>query len=477
MLLCCIKAWGRWSIYSLLFSLSILTAVSARNEDDLLSFFDRLPPSKPRPIDEGFTMIIATYQRDEILHSLLVYLTRNPPHSLRHLVIVWQNVGVPLPEFLQPSGIKSLVAPILRDRINVVVRASKVNSMNERFRPLLDWDQEIPTEDVMIFDDDLVLPWTTIEWGYQRFLENQERIVGFTGRDYIAPHDKLLTGVDEEAENDPSEGSPIDYNAQPTRTYSMVLSNAAFMKKKWLEHYWQGTQEYRMLRNYVDEGEWGIRHILLRTGGVTFIRFRTPPSPVFNCDDILINFVVSNLTRRAPLLLKSQVPLRSIPSKGLWNRAFDDDDEEEPASTHGASERPKIDHFTQRALCLSHYFSVFSKYDTPASDFSRSTIPSYYPLLRCDYSISKKIEDEARTIKPMEQWDEPAWALDKRDWKQTAFEREENRRLAEALESMSEQEVQDWLHSLEDGEAGDTDGAAARGDADESVAAEVHDEL
>ncbi|KDE05178.1 hypothetical protein MVLG_04420 [Microbotryum lychnidis-dioicae p1A1 Lamole] len=451
MLLCCIKAWGRWPMYSLLFFLSILIAVSARNEDDLPSFFDRLPPSKPRPIDKGFTMIIATYQRDEILHSLLAYLTRNPPHSLRHLVIVWQNVGIPLPEFLQPSGIKSLVAPILRDRINVVVRASKVNSMNERFRPLLDWDQEIPTEDVMIFDDDLVLPWTTIEWGYQRFRENQERIVGFAGRDYIAPHDKLLTGVDGKAENDPSEGSPVDYNAQPTRVYSMVLSNAAFMKKKWLEHYWQGTQEYRMLRNYVDE--------------------------VFNCDDILINFVVSNLTRRAPLLLKSQVPLRSIPSKGLWNRGFDDDDEEEPASSHGASEPPKIDHFTQRGLCLSHYFNVFSKYDTSVSGLSRSSIPSYYPLLRCDYSISKKIEDEARAIKPMEQWDEPAWALDKRDWEQTAFEREENRRLAEALESMSEQEVQDWLQSLEDREGGDTDGAATKGDADESVAAEVHDEL
>ncbi|SCV67806.1 BQ2448_5417 [Microbotryum intermedium] len=457
----CVNAWTQWSVLSLLFSLSILASTAALVEDgdDFPSWFDRLPPSKPRPIDEGFTMIIATYQRHQILLSLMSYLTRNPPSSLRHLVIVWQNVGVPLPEFLQPSALESLVAPILRHRLNVVVRTSKVNSMNERFRPLLDWDQDIPTEDVMIFDDDLVLPWTTIEWGYQRFLENQERIVGFTGRDYIAPHDRISTAVDAEAENDLSEGNsgdldlPIDYNAQPTKAYSMVLSNAAFMKKKWMQHYWQGTQEMQELRDYVDE--------------------------VFNCDDILINFVVSNLTRRAPLLLKSQIPLRSIASKGLWNRGFDDDDGEEAAPSEGAptSQPPKVDHFTQRALCLSHCFSVFSKYDTSTSARSASATPSYYPLLRCDYSISKKVEDEARTMQPMEHWDEPVWALDKRDWEQNAVEREESRRFAEAFESMSEQEVHDWLQSLENGDGGGTDGAGMTGCAGESVAAEVHDEL
>jgi hypothetical protein len=119
--------------------------------------------------------------------------------------------------------------------------------MNERFRPVLDWGQEIETNTVMIMDDDVVLRKEALEWGYQQFLEANKygpgRIVGFSPREF----EKVGGGG--------GKANEWKYLTKPRESYSMILSNAAFLKKEWLTKYWEDSQEMRQLRNYVDSGK------------------------------------------------------------------------------------------------------------------------------------------------------------------------------------------------------------------------------
>lgn len=180
--------------------------------------------------------MLATYKRDRNLPPLLKHLTTSPPPSLRQIVIVWQNVGVDLPEFLSPEALAAYAST----GVTVTVRKSRKNSMNERFRPLADWDEPVKTRAVMIMDDDVVLQRAALEWGYQEFVTANEkgagRLVGFTGRDFQET------------------GGEWAYTVRPTETYSMVLSNAAWLRREWLEKYWEDSAEMVSLRNYVDKG-------------------------------------------------------------------------------------------------------------------------------------------------------------------------------------------------------------------------------
>ncbi|GAA5973066.1 hypothetical protein JCM3765_000810, partial [Sporobolomyces pararoseus] len=318
---------------------------------------------------EGFTMLIATYQRDLLLPPLIKHLTSTPPPSLRQILIIWQNVDSPLPDFLSPQALDEYST----SGVAVSVRKSWKNSMNERFRPLLDWGQEIQTKSVMIMDDDIVLRKDALEWGYEQFVEANRygpgRIVGFSPREF---------------EKGVGEGD-WKYITKPRTTYSMILSNAAFLKKEWLEKYWESSAEMTSLRNHVDS--------------------------VFNCDDILINYLVSNLTHSPPLLLQPSTPLRTIPTEGgLWNRVKPDTAETDSKSSSVpdtiVTSPPRPEHFATRKECLSDYFSHFSKYAPPSSS---SPPTEHYPLVKTRTSISQDVEDHSRWMFENEMWETVVW--------------------------------------------------------------------
>ncbi|GAA5856012.1 hypothetical protein JCM9279_003375 [Rhodotorula babjevae] len=328
---------------------------------------------------EGFTMMIATYKRDDNLPPLIKHLTTEPPPSLRHIVIVWQNVGVDLPDFLNATALEQYST----SGVVVSVRKSERNSMNERFRPLVDWGTEVYTDAVMILDDDVVLQRNAIEWGYQQFVEvNNDapgRLVGFSARDY-----------------DEVDGE-VKYVVRPRKAYSMVLSNAAWLRKEWLHKYWEDSVEMRSLRDYVDE--------------------------VFNCDDLLINYLVSNLTGQPPLLLQPKTQLRTIGGDGLFNRgsvAVDDDGNDRAAApisstnsnddadlpapdaaVDAAAGLPAAGHFDQRRQCLLRYFAHFAPF-APKGDEA-----PFYPLVRTATSASQDVEDHSRWLFRGEAWETP----------------------------------------------------------------------
>ncbi|GAA5861115.1 hypothetical protein JCM8547_008040 [Rhodosporidiobolus lusitaniae] len=379
---------------------------------------------------EGFTMMIATYKRDENLPPLLAHLTTSPPPSLRHIVLIWQNVDVPLPDFLNSIALDAYST----SGVAVTVRQSKKNSMNERFRPLVNWDEEVYTDVVMIMDDDVILTKDALEWGYQEFVEANKygpgRLVGFTGRDFEAGK---------------KEGQ-WEYTVKPRKAYSMILSNAAWLKKEWLQRYWDHSEEMTNLRDYVDE--------------------------VFNCDDILINYLVSNLTGTPPLLLQPKTPLRTIGGDGLWSRGSipvgDDEDTSKlpplPPPTEGDDAVPSVSHFQRRKECLARLFSDFSKYAPPASSFKSATaarVRRHYPLIKTSTSISQDVEDHSRWLFRNERWEEPdfskmvtspssAQEADEDEEALTEEEQQEREEFEKMLEGMTEEEIDALMKSLQE---------------------------
>lgn len=186
--------------------------------------------------------MIATFERVSILERLLTQLTTSPPDSLVEILVIWQNTESKLPIYLtEPTLLNHFNQNVL-----ITVRRSKLNSMNERFRPITNYKLNFKTRDLFILDDDLVLKNLDIQWAYEQYLlhnpinspPSQGRIVGFTPRNY-----KLNTTT-----------TDYEYQLQTTDSYSMILSNAAFLRIEWLQLYSEATKLAQDLRDYIDQG-------------------------------------------------------------------------------------------------------------------------------------------------------------------------------------------------------------------------------
>ncbi|XP_068792878.1 exostosin-like 3 [Struthio camelus] len=198
---------------------------------------------------EQFTVVMLTYEREEVLMNSLERLNGLP--YLNKVVVVWNSPKLPSEDLLWPD----IGVPIM------VVRTEK-NSLNNRFLP---WD-EIETEAILSIDDDAHLRHDEIMFGFRVWREARDRIVGFPGRYHAwdIPHQAWL------------------YNSNYSCELSMVLTGAAFFHK-----YYAYLYSYVMpqaIRDMVDE--------------------------YINCEDIAMNFLVSHLTRKPPIKVTSRWTFR-----------------------------------------------------------------------------------------------------------------------------------------------------------------------
>lgn len=198
---------------------------------------------------EQFTVVMLTYEREEVLMNSLERLNGLP--YLNKVVVVWNSPKLPSDDLLWPD----IGVPI------VVVRTEK-NSLNNRFLP---WD-EIETEAILSIDDDAHLRHDEIMFGFRVWREARDRVVGFPGRYHAwdIPHQSWL------------------YNSNYSCELSMVLTGAAFFHK-----YYAYLYSYVMpqaIRDMVDE--------------------------YINCEDIAMNFLVSHITRKPPIKVTSRWTFR-----------------------------------------------------------------------------------------------------------------------------------------------------------------------
>ncbi|PWA96354.1 glycosyl hydrolase, five-bladed beta-propellor domain-containing protein [Artemisia annua] len=195
---------------------------------------------KPYPVDtrfSQFTLLAMTY--DARIWNLKMYVNHySRCASVREIVVVWNKGNPP-----DPNDFDSAVP--------VRIRVEKQNSLNNRFRP----DPLIKTKAVLELDDDIMMNCDDIERGFKIWRENPERLVGF--------YPRLVTGP-----------PPLMYrpekHARKHNGYNMILTGAVFIDREVaFERYW--SKEAEAGRETVDE--------------------------VFNCEDVLMNFLYANGSR------------------------------------------------------------------------------------------------------------------------------------------------------------------------------------
>ncbi|XP_077999813.1 exostosin-2-like [Glandiceps talaboti] len=199
-----------------------------------------LPLIPPR--SQGFTAVILTYDRVDSLFKVIMEISQTP--SLSKVLVVWNNqLKTPPPAAEWPKINKPLK-----------VVQTKENKLSNRFYPY----DEIETEAVLAIDDDIImLTPDELEFGFEVWREFPDRLVGYPGRLHLWD----------------DETGKWKYESEWTNDISMVLTGASFYHK-YFSHLYTNTMPGN-IKNWVDE------HM--------------------NCEDIAMNFIVSNYTGKSPI--------------------------------------------------------------------------------------------------------------------------------------------------------------------------------
>lgn len=178
--------------------------------------------------------------------------------------------------------------------------------ISQRFSP----HHLLQTPAILSLDEDALLTTDEVDFAFQVWRSFPDRIVGYPARSHYWDDAKGTWG----------------YTSKWTNDYSIVLTGAAF---------------YHRYYNYLYT-EW-LSPLLLKT-----------VEQSHNCEDILINFLVSHVTRRPPIKVTQRKQYKDQPPGGGARSPWNDPD-----------------HFIQRQTCLNTFAAVFG----------------YMPLLRSNLRL------------------------------------------------------------------------------------------
>ncbi|KAI0496418.1 hypothetical protein KFK09_022734 [Dendrobium nobile] len=238
-----------------------------------------------------FTMLTMTY--DARLWNLKQYVKHySRCASVREIVVVWNKGKPPIVDEFDSA-------------VPVRIRVEQNNSLNNRFKD----DPLIQTRAVLELDDDILMTCNDIEKGFRAWREHPERIVGF--------YPRLL------------DGSPLKYRdetyARKKNGYNVILTGAAFMDTELaFKRYWsEQATEGRALVNRL-----------------------------FNCEDILMNFLYANTSS-----VRTVEYIR--PSWAIDTSKF----------SASAISRNTQQHYNIRSECLSRFSSIYGSLPKMAWNF------------------------------------------------------------------------------------------------------------
>ncbi|XP_057712462.1 exostosin-like 2 isoform X1 [Corythoichthys intestinalis] len=247
---------------------------------------------------EGFTLIIQTYKRDDILLKVLERCLAVP--QLQKIIIVWNNV--------EERPTQKLRESLAHHSTAIVFLEQKINSMQNRLQPF----SEIHTDAVLMLDDDILLSASDISFAFTIWKLYPDQIVGFVPRKHVetSPGVYNYDGI----------GLP-DSKKVGGDKYSMVLISAAFFHCRYLQLY---KDQPKALHSLVDD--------------------------THNCDDIAMNFVVA--------LHLHKVWAGARPA-GVFVKPVDMVNLEKQADSgfKGLWQRPE--HFKQRSYCLNQLTKIY----------------------------------------------------------------------------------------------------------------------
>ncbi|UXI22252.1 hypothetical protein NH340_JMT08195 [Sarcoptes scabiei] len=244
--------------------------------------FNHLSPKFINLISNSFTAVILTYNRLESLTQVIVSVSR--VSSCSKILIIWNNQALEPPPIEFWSKYTKIPLQVIRMRKNL---------LNNRFLPF----DSIETEAIFSIDDDItMLNHDEIEFAYQTWREFPDRIVGFPSRLHYWNNQTQSWIYDSEWKN----------------KISLILTGAAFYHKYYNHLYTMVLP--KEIRNWIDDN--------------------------FNCEDIAMNFLISNVTSKAPIKV---TPRKKFKCTDCAKKI-----------TEGLTE-----HFRIRSYCIDYFAKIY----------------------------------------------------------------------------------------------------------------------
>lgn len=259
------------------------------------------PPSLWQPVSgtehtkgrrESFTVVLNTYERPDLLRRAVAHYSECPGVDM--IRVVWSE-QIPVPTMEDAPDAFGARPEMVRFDVH------NTTSINNRFAPL----DGLRTDAVFNVDDDMVIPCGALKDGFVAWKRNPSTLVGFFPR----AHARL------------GEACEYDYVWLEPKVwwggvYSIVLTKAAFVHARFFDLY---THEMPAeVRAYVDENH--------------------------NCEDIAMQFLVSNATGLAPVYVRAP----------LWFYVSTKFDGVGRAGISG-----KKGHHRQRGQCITDFAAMY----------------------------------------------------------------------------------------------------------------------
>ncbi|XP_031622046.1 exostosin-1 [Contarinia nasturtii] len=242
-----------------------------------------------------FVQIGVTLTPSSALYRLVKTITRS--QYVARIIILWAS-DRPIPSKKRWPNTGAIPMHIISSIGN-----DERPTISHRFYP----HKFIDTDAILSLDEDAILNTDELDFAYRVWRDFPDRIIGYPARAHFWDDSKNAWG----------------YTSKWTNYYSIVLTGAAF---------------YHQYYNYVYTN-W-LPLLLLKT-----------VQQSSNCEDILMNFLISHVTRKAPIKVTQR--------KGYKDRES------------GRSPWNDPDHFIQRQSCLNTFAAVFG----------------YMPLLRSNLRL------------------------------------------------------------------------------------------
>jgi glucuronyl/N-acetylglucosaminyl transferase EXT1 len=183
---------------------------------------------------------------------------------------------------------------------------------------------------VLSLDDDVKLISDEMEYAFEVWRMEKDRIVGFPNRLHY-----WLQGSMSDADGRIQKITRWAYTSKFHNEYSLVLSGAAFLHKFYLNNYTNSTN----------------------IGGHSISR--SVVNKYKNCEDILINFVVADLTGKPPIKITQRKRYKNTEAGQNENEAnmygLDLTAENAPLAPRWTEKA----HFQERQICMNKFFEDF----------------------------------------------------------------------------------------------------------------------
>ncbi|KAH3710441.1 hypothetical protein DPMN_069923 [Dreissena polymorpha] len=255
--------------------------------NDSLASFPFFYPQLGNAVGERFTAVIYATTPVTLTSSPLFKLIRMIAKSayIHKMIVIWHCDVAPPSSNRWPADLG----------VPVLVKTRNIKTIGSRFYPY----QEIETDAVFSFDEDCILTTDEIDFALSVWREFPERIVGYPARSHHWDESKKRWS----------------YSSRWSNEYSMVLTGAAIYHRYYNYLYTYGLSP--RLTNTVDDAQ--------------------------NCEDILLNFLVSHVTKLPPIKVTQRKQYREalLPNSSKtmpWTDAF---------------------HFAQRQICIDTFANIF----------------------------------------------------------------------------------------------------------------------